>query len=107
MDPVFLSSLSPASNADPVSKASQSIGSTQSVDDGLGLSFSEVLSQSATGFADTVRKAEATSVAGLKGEAGAYEVAMSVMEAEQQLRVATAIRDRVIQAFQELSRMQI
>lgn len=111
MDPVSLSSLPVGTNrvfSDPLASAGPSgADGISAVGDGLGVSFSEVLSQSATGFADTVKKAEAVSISGIKGDVGAYEVATAVMEAEQQLRMATAVRDRIVQAFQEISRMQI
>ena len=60
-----------------------------------------------TDFVQSIEKAETTSLAGIKGEATAYEVASSVMEAEQMLRMTVAVRDRMVQAYLEISRMQI
>ena len=70
-------------------------------------SFSQVLAESGEQFVSTINKAEELAVAGITGKASVYEVATGMMEAEQQLRMATAIRDRVVQAFLEVSRMQI
>ncbi len=70
-------------------------------------SFSNVLASTGEQFVSSLQKAEAASIAGLKGEAGVYEVTSSVMEAEQNLRMTIAIRDRLVQAFLEISRMQI
>ena len=71
------------------------------------ISFAEALSAAGTDFVSSLQRAEATSIAGIKGEATAYEVASSVMEAEQALRMTVAIRDRMVQAYLEISRMQI
>ena len=70
-------------------------------------SFSGVVSEMGTDFVQSIEKAETTSLAGIKGEATAYEVASSVMEAEQMLRMTVAVRDRMVQAYLEISRMQI
>lgn len=69
--------------------------------------IADVVTQTGADFVSTLQKAEATSVAGIKGDASAYEVATSVMEAEQALRMTVAVRDRVVQAYLEISRMQI
>ena len=47
------------------------------------------------------------SIAGIKGQAGTYEVVSSIMQAEQSLRMAVAIRDKIVSAYLEISRMQI
>ena len=70
-------------------------------------SFSQVLAENSAEFVQTLSSAEKASIAGIKGEVGVYEVASVVMEAEQQLRMVTAVRDKVVQAYLEISRMQI
>ncbi len=72
-----------------------------------GLEFSDALTSAAASFVDTLNKAEATSIAGIKGDASAYEVASSVMEAERSLRMTIAVRDKIVAAYLEISRMQI
>ena len=47
------------------------------------------------------------SIKGIKGEASAYEVASAVMEAEQTIRMAVSVRDKIVNAYLEISRMQI
>ena len=69
--------------------------------------FADALRDTGSQMVTSIQKAEGASIAGLKGEASHYEVASSVMEAEQSLRMAVAIRDRMVQAFLEISRMQI
>lgn len=71
-------------------------------------SFDQVLS----GFADvTVSKlqtAETLSVRKMSGEDVAIrDVVSSIMEAEQALNTAVAIRDKIVQSYLEISRMQI
>ncbi|WP_265975274.1 flagellar hook-basal body complex protein FliE, partial [Brucella intermedia] len=51
--------------------------------------------------------AEATSIQGIKGDAPVRDVVSSVMEAEQSLQTAIAIRDKIVQAYLEISRMPI
>jgi flagellar hook-basal body complex protein FliE len=69
--------------------------------------FAEVLANAGNSVVDTLQKAEATSIAGIKGEANTYEVVSSIMEAEQTLRMTVAIRDKLISAYLEITRMQI
>lgn len=57
--------------------------------------------------ATTLREAERISMAGLTGNADTREVVDAVMAAEQTLRTAVAIRDKIVQAYLEVSRMQI
>jgi len=70
-------------------------------------SFADAVRESGMEVVNSLKNAEATSVAGLKGDAGPYQVASSMMEAEQALRMTTAIRDKIVAAYQEISRMQI
>ena len=58
-------------------------------------------------FVETLQNAEAMSIKGIKGEASAYEVASAVMEAEQTIRMAVSVRDKIVNAYLEISRMQI
>ncbi len=69
--------------------------------------FSQVLSQVAMNGIDNIRAAEATSIKGLQGQASVQQVVEAVMSAEQSLNTAIAVRDKVVQAYQEISRMQI
>jgi flagellar hook-basal body complex protein FliE len=60
-----------------------------------------------TDTADVLRTAEATSIMGVRGQASVQEVVESVLAAEQALQAAIAIRDKVVAAYLELSRMAI
>ena len=54
-----------------------------------------------------MRVAEAASSAGIKGQMPLTEVVDKVLEAERALNSAIAVRDKVVVAYLELSRMQI
>ena len=57
--------------------------------------------------ATTMRAGEAESVKALTGRADLQQVVEAVTQAELSLQKATAVRDRVIAAYQEIMRMPI
>lgn len=69
--------------------------------------FASLLGSLFTDTTSTLRTAEATSIASIKGQATTQQVVEAVMSAEQTLQAAIAIRDKVTSAYLELSRMQI
>ncbi|RVU20262.1 flagellar hook-basal body complex protein FliE [Methylobacterium oryzihabitans] len=69
--------------------------------------FGSVMAQLAAGTAQSLKAGEAASIAGLQGKATAQQVVEAVMSAEQSLQTAIAIRDKVVSAYLELSRMSI
>lgn len=72
-----------------------------------GADFATVLSNISTEAVDTLKAGEAAAISGLQGQASTQEVVQAVMSAEQTLQTALAIRDKVVTAYQEISRMQI
>ena len=70
-------------------------------------SFTDMLSQVATQGINSLRQGEAVSMKGIQGTASTQEVVDSVMSAERSLQTAMTIRDKVVAAFQEISRMPI
>lgn len=69
--------------------------------------FSTVLDKLVNDAIGTLKNAEATSLRGVKGEASVQEVVEAVMAAEQTLQGGIAIRDKVVSAYLEISRMAI
>ncbi|MFY0610923.1 MAG: flagellar hook-basal body complex protein FliE [Hyphomicrobiaceae bacterium] len=69
--------------------------------------FASMVAQMAGQAVDTVRVAEAASTAGIKGQMPITEVVDKVLEAERSLNAAISVRDKVVAAYLELSRMQI
>ena len=72
-----------------------------------GADFAKVLADVATDAVDAMRAGEATAISGIKGNASVQEVVEAVMTAEQTLQTAIAVRDKLVAAYQEITRMQI
>ncbi|MBX3582170.1 MAG: flagellar hook-basal body complex protein FliE [Rhizobiaceae bacterium] len=70
-------------------------------------SFASVMADLATRTVDTLQTAEQAAVQGMQGQADTREVVDAVMSAEQALTAAVAIRDKIVSAYMEVSRMQI
>jgi len=69
--------------------------------------FSEAMAQVSQGAIDKIKAGEAASIAGVDGQASVQQVVEAVMAAESTLQTAIAIRDKVVSAYQEISRMTI
>jgi flagellar hook-basal body complex protein FliE len=69
--------------------------------------FSKVLAGVATDAVNALRAGEAAAISGIGGGAPVQNVVEAVMSAEQALQTAIAVRDKLIAAYQEISRMAI
>ncbi|TIU40439.1 MAG: flagellar hook-basal body protein FliE, partial [Mesorhizobium sp.] len=65
------------------------------------------LSQAATKTVNTLQGAEQMSIQALKGDADTRQVVDAVLSAQQALQTTIAIRDKVVSAYLEISRMSI
>ena len=72
-----------------------------------GSGFGDVLARAVQGVADAGHKADAESMRAIAGAGNLTEVATAVTKAELALQTAISIRDRVVQAYQDVSRMAI
>jgi flagellar hook-basal body complex protein FliE len=103
--------LGTAPSAGPSGVAGTELGTTRGATPASGpegaTDFGTTLMQLASDAANVVRNAEATSVAGIQGKASVQQVVEAVMAAEHTLQTAVAIRDKVVAAYLEISRMQI
>ena len=70
-------------------------------------SFAAALSSVSQDAVTTLRSAEGLSLKALQGETETREVVDAVMTAEQTLQAAIAIRDKIVSAYLEVSRMAI
>lgn len=70
-------------------------------------SFADLMSNSAQSLVQSLQSAENMSAAGLTGDVGVRQVAETIMEAERNLQTAIAIRDKVVSAWLDVSRMAI
>ena len=104
---------------DPISAPARSIAIGSSADTGMSprgvspvasespVDFGSFLAQMAANTANTLKVGEATALAGINGQVSTQKVVEAVMTTEQTLQSAIAIRDKVVSAFLELSRMSI
>ncbi len=72
-----------------------------------GQTFAEVLGDMATNTMNNLKTAEVTSFAGIKGTATTREVVDAVLAAEQSLQTALALRDKIVSAYLDITKMQI
>ena len=73
----------------------------------LAASFADALSQAASKTVGSLENAEQLSIQALKGEADTRQVVDAVMDAQQALQTSIAIRDKIVTAYLEISRMAI
>ncbi|MFT4160937.1 flagellar hook-basal body complex protein FliE [Shinella zoogloeoides] len=74
---------------------------------GTQMSFAQVMGDMATEMTNTLKLGETKSFEAIQGKASTREVVDAVMNAEQTLQTAIAIRDKVVTAYLEVARMQI
>ena len=67
--------------------------------------FGSVLTDVAKNTVSNLKKAETTSADGIQGQASVQQVAEAVTSAQQSLQMALSVRDKVVSAYQEISRM--
>lgn len=70
-------------------------------------SFSSMLSTLAGSAVDTLKQGEAAALQGMQGTLPVQQVVDKVLTAERTLQTGLAIRDKLVGAFLEISRMQI
>lgn len=73
----------------------------------LPTDFGSVLGRMTLEAISTLKQGEQTSVAGVRGQATTQQVVEAVMASEQTLQASIAIRDKVVAAYLEISRMTI
>ncbi len=78
-----------------------------SVAAGAGTDFADALKAAAGEAVQTLQKSEMTAIAGIQGKADIQTVVDQVMAAERTLSTTMAIRNKLVAAWQEISRMQI
>jgi flagellar hook-basal body complex protein FliE len=95
---------SPALSTEPIApRAVGSVASTEASSKDFGSMLGDMIANTAT----SLKTAETTSIAGVRGQASVAQVVEAVMAAEETLQGAIAIRDKAISAYLEISRMQI
>ncbi|WP_419909647.1 flagellar hook-basal body complex protein FliE [Hoeflea sp.] len=69
--------------------------------------FATLLSDMVAGMTSSIRHGEEMSIKAINGQAGTQEVVDAVMSAERTLQTAIAVRDKIVTAYLEISRMPI
>ncbi len=81
------------------------------IDDGASTSdlsgFGATLQQAMHGVVEAGHEADLKSAQGIAGEASVTDVVTAVSRAQLALQSTVAIRDRVVQAYQDVMKMQI
>ncbi|MEQ1672294.1 MAG: flagellar hook-basal body complex protein FliE [Hyphomicrobium sp.] len=72
-----------------------------------GSDFGQVVADMLKQAVSTIGQGEAVSMSGLQGKASVQNVVEAIMQTEQTLHTMVAIRDKVVGAYLEISRMQI
>lgn len=97
----------PAISADSAADQLRSGAGAASPGENATSSFMEALSQAASKTVGTLENAEQVSIQALKGDADTRQVVDAVMDAQQALQTSIAIRDKIVSAYLEISRMAI
>jgi len=74
--------------------------------DGRG-SFAELMAQTGQNAMDNLHQGEQVTMEALVGSADINEVVLAVNQAEMSLQTIVTLRDKVIEAYQEVARMPI
>lgn len=69
--------------------------------------FSEMVQNALRGAVDSGRKADAQSMQAVQGKGNLIDVVTAVTESEAAIETLVAVRDRVINAYEEIMRMPI
>ncbi len=75
--------------------------------DASGNGFGDALARAVQGVAEAGHKADAESIKAISGQGNLTDVATAVTRAELSMQTALAIRDKVVQSYQDITRMQI
>lgn len=98
----FTNAIAAYANAGKMSTAPGLPGS-----DGAGGSFGDLVKTAAEGTIDTLHKGEEATMQAATGKADLIKVTQAVNDAEVALQTVTAVRDKVVQAYQSIIQMPI
>jgi flagellar hook-basal body complex protein FliE len=76
-------------------------------EDKKGGSFTDIAKSVASDIGQTLQTAESTASAALNGKADPHAVVEAMAAAEMTLETAVTIRDKVVEAYQEILRMPV
>ncbi len=99
-------------NVSSISSLAQTIGADGSANisrtgESDGAAFGNVMAELGASTAAALQKAESASMNALQGKGDTRELVDAIMNAERSLQTALAVRDKLVAAFQEITRMSI
>lgn len=97
-----MANIKDATNA--YSSALNQLKKSSGPEDTGGVSFGDILKQAAEGAIASQHKSEQVSGAALAGKADMTDVMQAVTEAEMALNTVLAVRDKVVQAYEQVMR---
>ena len=72
-----------------------------------GADFGKVLADVANNTVDALKAGESAAIGGITGTRSVQQVVDAMLNAEQALQTAIAVRDKLVSAYQEISQMNI
>lgn len=69
--------------------------------------FSSMVANAAQNAVETVREGDRMALAGLQGQASLQQVVEATMAMESTVQVSVALRDKLVEAYQDVMRMPI
>ncbi|CAN7164467.1 flagellar hook-basal body complex protein FliE [Agrobacterium tumefaciens] len=104
-----VSSLSLTRGASGISSLTESVFGSEHTTPAqqTGASFASVLGNISVDAMNNLKKAEVASFEGIQGKANTREVVDAMLSAEQSLQTAIALRDKIVSAYLDITKMQI
>ena len=99
--------ISPVAAGGALASVIPSVTSGHAATSAAGSDFESMLASLASDTRQSLKTGESAAIAGLTGKMPLQQVVGAVMEAEQSLTVAIAVRDKAVAAYSEISRMSI
>ncbi|MFN7101451.1 MAG: flagellar hook-basal body complex protein FliE [Pseudorhizobium sp.] len=102
-----ISSLSSARGLESLVESGSSMQGTAAPSENPGMNFASVLGNMATDSVNSLKHAESKSFEGIQGKADTREVVDAMLQAQQSLNTAIAFRDKIVNAYLEITKMSI
>lgn len=102
-----LDKINPAAAANAYANTAKSVSFTDESNKAGMVSFGDLMKNAVTSSIDTMKMGETMTARAVTGEASLPEVVQAVNAAELTLQTVTAVRDRLVSAYQELMRTQM
>ena len=101
------SPLSAASAYASIAKLTAGIAKPSATEKGVAGNFGDLLKEALNAVNETGKKSDAQAVAAVQGKGNMVDVVTAVAETEVAIDAVVAVRDRVIQAYEDIMKMPI